>query len=123
MCRDLRIGASGWTYDSWRGPFYPNDVPKKNWQACFASRFVTTEINGFLLPDTLGGAHLRVWLGRIDRQFLGPWRISVVDSFVRLLHRHVWDYRLAGKWRDLGIWRLGRGNTRRGGARRFGHVN
>ena len=24
------IGTSGWTYDSWRGPFYPSEVPKKD---------------------------------------------------------------------------------------------
>jgi hypothetical protein len=25
------VGTSGWTYDSWRGPFYPQEVPKRNW--------------------------------------------------------------------------------------------
>jgi uncharacterized protein YecE (DUF72 family) len=23
----VRIGTSGWTYDSWRGPVYPQGVP------------------------------------------------------------------------------------------------
>lgn len=26
---DIRIGVSGWSYDSWEGKFYPADLPKK----------------------------------------------------------------------------------------------
>jgi uncharacterized protein YecE (DUF72 family) len=40
------IGTSGWTYDGWRGPFYPPEVRKKDWLAWYATRFPTTEING-----------------------------------------------------------------------------
>src|ERR671932_373390 len=42
----LYIGTSGWTYDGWRGPFYPVEVPKKNWLIAYAGQFRTTEING-----------------------------------------------------------------------------
>ena len=42
----LRIGTSGWTYDGWRGPFYPKKVAKKDWLAWYALQFTTTEING-----------------------------------------------------------------------------
>jgi uncharacterized protein YecE (DUF72 family) len=40
------IGTSGWTYDGWRGPFYPEEVRKKDWLAWYATQFPTTEING-----------------------------------------------------------------------------
>ena len=40
------IGTSGWTYDGWRGPFYPKEVRKKDWLAWYATQFPTTEING-----------------------------------------------------------------------------
>ena len=40
------IGTSGWTYDGWRGPFYPSDLAKKKWLCWYASEFPTTEING-----------------------------------------------------------------------------
>jgi uncharacterized protein YecE (DUF72 family) len=36
------IGASGWTYEGWRGPFYPKDLPKKDWLLYYATRFPTT---------------------------------------------------------------------------------
>jgi len=26
----LRIGTSGWIYQSWRGPFFPPDLPTKD---------------------------------------------------------------------------------------------
>ena len=38
-------GTSGYNYDPWRGPFYPEDVPKTKMLAYYASRFDTVEIN------------------------------------------------------------------------------
>ena len=40
------IGTSGWTYEGWRGPFYPPDVAKTKWLCWYAGQFPTTEING-----------------------------------------------------------------------------
>src|SRR5215218_10647073 len=40
------IGTSGWTYDGWRGPFYPEDVAKKNWLRFYGTQFPSTEVNG-----------------------------------------------------------------------------
>ena len=40
------IGTSGWTYDGWRGPFYPTDLTKTKWLCWYSSQFPTTEING-----------------------------------------------------------------------------
>jgi uncharacterized protein YecE (DUF72 family) len=42
----LWIGTSGWTYDGWRGPFYPDAVAKRRWLQWYATQFSTTEING-----------------------------------------------------------------------------
>lgn len=42
----LRIGISGWTYEPWRGVFYPRDLRTVD-QLGFASRvFSTIEVNG-----------------------------------------------------------------------------
>jgi uncharacterized protein YecE (DUF72 family) len=40
------IGTSGWTYDGWRGPFYPPDMAKAKWLCWYARQFPTAEING-----------------------------------------------------------------------------
>jgi uncharacterized protein YecE (DUF72 family) len=42
----IRIGVGGWTYEPWRGVFYPGDLPQRR-ELEFASRKLTTiEING-----------------------------------------------------------------------------
>jgi uncharacterized protein YecE (DUF72 family) len=42
----IRVGIGGWTYEPWRGSFYPSDLPAKR-ELEFASRQVTAiEING-----------------------------------------------------------------------------
>jgi hypothetical protein len=39
------IGTSGWTYEHWKGCFYPPDLPKSRWFEHYASQFHTVEIN------------------------------------------------------------------------------
>jgi uncharacterized protein YecE (DUF72 family) len=41
----LLIGTSGWTYASWRGRFYPKDMPSRGFLEFYAKEFATTEIN------------------------------------------------------------------------------
>lgn len=39
------VGTSGWTYDHWKGRFYPADLPKSRWFDFYASQFSSVEIN------------------------------------------------------------------------------
>lgn len=39
------IGTSGWNYDSWKGPFYPESLPKNKWLEYYAGIFQTVEVN------------------------------------------------------------------------------
>jgi uncharacterized protein YecE (DUF72 family) len=41
----LFIGTSGWTYDHWKGCFYPDTLPKKSWFDYYASHFSAVEVN------------------------------------------------------------------------------
>ncbi|HEQ72595.1 MAG TPA: DUF72 domain-containing protein, partial [Spirochaetia bacterium] len=41
----IRIGTSGWHYDHWNGPFYPNDAPKSRRLDFYRRCFRTVEIN------------------------------------------------------------------------------
>lgn len=46
MTGRVRVGVGGWTYEPWRGVFYPAGLPQKR-ELEFASRHLTTiEING-----------------------------------------------------------------------------
>jgi len=41
----LYCGTCGWNYSSWRGRFYPNDLPQSKWLGFFSHHFDTVEIN------------------------------------------------------------------------------
>jgi uncharacterized protein YecE (DUF72 family) len=46
MAGDIRIGIGGWTFEPWRGVFYPKTVKQKD-ELAYASRHLTAiEING-----------------------------------------------------------------------------
>ena len=69
------IGTSGWTYDGWRGPFYPADVPKKRWLSWYATQFPTTEINGsFYRTPSLDA--VRSWRHETPDDFVFVWKAS-----------------------------------------------
>src|SRR5258708_20658969 len=69
------IGTSGWTYDGWRGPFYPNDVPKKRWLNWYSEQFATTEVNGsFYRTPSLEA--VRAWRDDTPGDFVFAWKAS-----------------------------------------------
>lgn len=39
------VGTSGYNYDTWKGRFYPEDLPAKKMLSFYATRFPTVEIN------------------------------------------------------------------------------
>jgi len=39
------IGTSGWSYEHWRGAFYPEEMKSKDWFSFYAQTFSTVEIN------------------------------------------------------------------------------
>jgi uncharacterized protein YecE (DUF72 family) len=69
------IGTSGWTYDGWRGPFYPQDVPKKDWLRWYATQFSATEINGsFYRTPSLEA--VKAWRAQTPDDFRFAWKAS-----------------------------------------------
>jgi len=43
--KPIHIGTSGWAYDHWKGPFYPEDLSSKDYFLHYAQHFQTVEIN------------------------------------------------------------------------------
>jgi len=41
----IRIGACAWSFDEWRGAFYPADLPDSHWLEFYARHFPTVEID------------------------------------------------------------------------------
>ena len=58
---DVRIGVSGWSYEAWRGTFFPPRLPRARRLSYAAARFRTIEINGtfygLLKPDDFAKFH------------------------------------------------------------------
>lgn len=64
-----RIGVSGWSYDSWRGDWYPEDLPRDEELAYVSRQLDTVEINGTFYSLASPGDFL-------------SWRESVPEDFV-----------------------------------------
>jgi uncharacterized protein YecE (DUF72 family) len=49
----VHVGTSGWQYRDWRGTFYPDRLPQREWLPYFAERFETVEVNNsfYRLPE------------------------------------------------------------------------
>jgi uncharacterized protein YecE (DUF72 family) len=45
LADNLFIGTSGFAYKEWKGLFYPNELPQKQYLSYYARHFRTTEIN------------------------------------------------------------------------------
>ena len=72
---DLWIGTSGWTYDSWRGVFYPAELPKKSWLSWYGAKLSSAEINGSFYRTPSIEA-VRAWREQTPQQFLFAWKAS-----------------------------------------------
>jgi uncharacterized protein YecE (DUF72 family) len=64
-----RVGCSGWNYKSWRGPFYPRELPQSRWLSHYLQRFDTVEINNtfYRLPEA---ATFATWRRQVPTYFL-----------------------------------------------------
>src|SRR5579871_2879550 len=69
MAGRIHIGTSGWHYDHWKGPFYPEDLPASEMLAFYAGHFDTVEINNsfYQMPKVPA---LKSWHDQTPREFL-----------------------------------------------------
>jgi uncharacterized protein YecE (DUF72 family) len=71
----IRIGTSGWAYQSWRGRFFPKEVKVKDHLRYYATRFDTTELNGvFYRTPTLKA--VKNWVAQTPDDFVFAWKAS-----------------------------------------------
>lgn len=49
----IHVGTSGWSYDHWKGPFYPQDLPGTRMLEYYARHFKSVEVNNsfYRLPE------------------------------------------------------------------------
>jgi uncharacterized protein YecE (DUF72 family) len=80
----VRIGCSGWSYQHWKGRFYPGRAPESGWLGLYAETFDTVEVNAtfYRLPlrSTVAG-----WAARTPRTFLFAVKASRYLTHVKRL--------------------------------------
>jgi uncharacterized protein YecE (DUF72 family) len=69
------IGTSGWHYESWRGPFFPDGMPLKYQLRYYASQFPTAELNG-VFYRTPTQAAVKSWREQTGGDFVFAWKAS-----------------------------------------------
>ncbi len=65
----FHIGTSGWHYEHWNGPFYPEDLPLAERLSYYAQRLPCVEINN-------------TYYGMPKPETLDTWRSTVPDGFL-----------------------------------------
>ena len=83
MARAL-VGTSGWTYASWRGAFYPEDLPSRRYLEFYAREFQTTEVNYsfYHLPRSRTFAN---WAAQVPQAFVFAVKASRVITHTKRL--------------------------------------
>jgi uncharacterized protein YecE (DUF72 family) len=69
MTAQYFVGTSGWTYDHWKGSFYPEGLAKSRWFEYYAARFSTVEINATFYR-TFGDQTYQNWRERVPADFV-----------------------------------------------------
>jgi uncharacterized protein YecE (DUF72 family) len=64
----LYVGTSGWTYDDWRGAFYPDDVKGAERLSFYATKFDTVEVNATFYRNPAPSA-IKAWNTRLGPGF------------------------------------------------------
>jgi uncharacterized protein YecE (DUF72 family) len=71
----IRVGTSGWSYRSWRGPFFPSDIKISQHLRYYAQHFGTTELNGVFYRTPTEDA-VRGWREQTPHDFVFAWKAS-----------------------------------------------
>ena len=66
---EIRVGVGGWTFEPWRGVFYPKDLPQKRELEYASSKLTAIEING-------------TYYGTQKPESFKKWRDETPDDFV-----------------------------------------
>ena len=83
MAGEIVVGTSGWRYDHWWGPFYPDDLAAEDSLAHYADRLPAVEVNRtfYSLPDTEA---VKRWTEQVPEGFRFADKGEVLRGFAGL---------------------------------------
>jgi uncharacterized protein YecE (DUF72 family) len=82
--KPVRVGCSGWMYDSWRGRLYPERCAKSRWLEVYAQHFDTVEVNSTFYRLARREA-VAGWVNQTPPEFLFAVKASRYLTHVRRL--------------------------------------
>ena len=99
----IRVGIGGWTYEPWRGTFYPDDLKHADELRYAASQLTSIEINGTFYRTQSAASFAK-------------WRDETSEDFVFAVkgHRAVVNKKVLGEAGEAIGWFLGSGITELG---------
>lgn len=105
------IGTSGWHYYDWKGKFYSEDLPSKDWLSYFVQKFETVEINTSFYHFTKPKTFLKwktiiqqtkvkkfLFALKLHRLFTHIRRLNLQKEDERILQETLTSYTLLGKY-------------------------
>ena len=81
----IHIGTSGWHYDHWVGPFYPEKMPSDAFLAHYTQHLHTVEVNNsfYQLP---AASTIRTWRDTVPEGFIFAVKASRYITHMKKLH-------------------------------------
>ncbi len=82
--KSYHVGTSGWMFKEWKGIFYPNDVPQKNWFLYYTSIFSSVEINAsyYRWPSA---SVIKKWEENAPKDFVYTMKIPQIITHIKRL--------------------------------------
>jgi uncharacterized protein YecE (DUF72 family) len=82
--RKIFVGTSGFSYAAWRGIFYPEKLPQKNFLSYYAQHFPTTEVNNtfYRIPKP---EVARAWYSEVPAEFRFTLKLSQKITHIKRL--------------------------------------
>jgi uncharacterized protein YecE (DUF72 family) len=81
---EVRVGCSGWSYQSWRGHLYPEGLPASRWLERYAEVFDTVEVNATFYR-LVKRATVESWVEQTPKGFLFAVKASRYLTHMRRL--------------------------------------
>jgi len=82
--RNLHLGTLGWSYNFWKGSFYPSKTASKDFLAYYATQFDTVEVDStfYRIPTTQA---ITNWKNQTPRSFTFSLKFPGVITHVKML--------------------------------------
>jgi uncharacterized protein YecE (DUF72 family) len=81
----IRIGTCAWSYDEWRGAFYPADLPSEQWLEFYARYFSAVEVDSTFYHAPAENT-LRRWLEVTGSEFRFACKLPREITHLKRLH-------------------------------------